>query len=111
MGEKILCPLCKKVESGLWPLIGIPDEQRVALKLMEVEAICYRCWEEHMAQLRPEVMLEVLMSLMDEYTGLMDEHIQLEESTKEEIEGLEKGNEELTEALEDLKGRISDVLR
>jgi len=112
MGEDVLCPICKKVVSSpLWDLGWIPKEQIVALNLMEIEAVCYSCWEEHMAQLNPEYMLGVLVGLMGDYVCLIEEHAQLEETTEEQIKELNEQNEELEKTLEDLKDRISDVLR
>jgi len=112
MGETCVCPLCKKdVSIPLWDLGWVPKEQRVALRLMETEAVCYDCWAKHMEQLKPDVMLNVLTSLMDDYVCLVDESHQLKESTKETIERLEEENQGLREAMEDLQGKIADALR
>jgi hypothetical protein len=112
MPELNTCPLCKEgFVSVLWAIPAIPDEQQVALKLMEIDKLCPDCWEKHMAELPPEEMLGVLVDVMTDYTSLKDDYEQLEESTEKELEGLTEENKNLTEALEDMKGRIADVLR
>ena len=107
-----LCPLCERTTKyRLWATSFFSREDRVALRLMEAEDLCYNCWQKHAEKLEKSAVVDLLTSVMDDHMSLIETCEDLETERDELEKNLKEENRELTEALEDLKSRISDVLR
>lgn len=111
MSELVHCSLCNKERAApLWPVTDLSKENRVALKLMEVDGVCYACWEGHIAELSQSALVELSVGLMDDLMSLKGSYEELEKERDEQVEALEGEAKELRTTLEELQDRIKGVL-
>ena len=107
-----VCPVCARTfRNRLWSVVYFSKEDRVALKLMEVGEVCAGCWQSHIDKLGKETVVDILINVMDEHTGLEDSYKELEEERDDKEEELEDRIKDLTEELEEIKEKVENILK